>query len=668
MEVNLEGKINNLSNFYDHALLPVFEAIINSIHAIQDRKNGRGTIIIKIVRDKTISTNLFTSNGDYINDLTTEKKEKMPEILDFIIEDDGIGFTSENFQSFNISDSIYKKNRGGRGIGRFSWLKAFDKVEISSVYDENGERQLRVFDFTTKTRTGIDEKPITKTKSDIKTTIKLLGFKKGYRNNPSAFKTTSKIAQRILEHFISYYINESVPQIIVEDKNIKINLDNEFDEIKNHIFLETIQIKGREFKVYHVELPHTKKDLHQIVYCADGRDVSAISINNLLGTSAFVKDNQKIYYASYIFGDYLTSHVDSLRRGFDFSKTDYKGADGKYEISEETLKNEIINCVKIYLSDYLMKIQEKKKEQVSNIIKDNPTLRTVPFYYPNVYDEIKPTDTDKQALEVLYKRKGDEVYKTHTKYQNLLKTQIKSYAEIAEKCKEVTNELDKEQKNNLAQYMVWRKLVLQLLEKNLNSDDLDKYKKESIIHDILFPRYSTTDQISLENLNLWIIDDTLIFHNFAASEPRLKDIADTDSTKRPDFIFFSEGDPKDNANAVSIFELKRPMRERNEKDPIQQLIDYVKKARNNNIIREPGRPLQTDSNTKYYCYWLCDVLDEVKEIAESYDMDVLKHNMGYRMFHKSLNAQIQIISYNHLIKEAQKRHYYFFEKLNIEKP
>jgi hypothetical protein len=36
LQTDLEGKINNLSHFKQEALLPVFEAIVNSIDAIED--------------------------------------------------------------------------------------------------------------------------------------------------------------------------------------------------------------------------------------------------------------------------------------------------------------------------------------------------------------------------------------------------------------------------------------------------------------------------------------------------------------------------------------------------------------------------------------------------------------------------------------------------------
>lgn len=41
------------------------------------------------------------------------------------------------------SDSTYKAKIGGKGVGRFPWLKAFEKVEIQSVYKEYNDKFLQ---------------------------------------------------------------------------------------------------------------------------------------------------------------------------------------------------------------------------------------------------------------------------------------------------------------------------------------------------------------------------------------------------------------------------------------------------------------------------------------------------------------------------------------------
>jgi len=128
MKLNFQGRVNNVVLPHYRALLPVFEALINSFDAIEDAKRKDGTITLHIYRDlNQMRQPLLTGSG-----LTARR------ILGFTVEDNGIGFNKDNFESFDISDSDYKKTRGAKGVGRFMWLKAFDSVHVNSVFKDNG--------------------------------------------------------------------------------------------------------------------------------------------------------------------------------------------------------------------------------------------------------------------------------------------------------------------------------------------------------------------------------------------------------------------------------------------------------------------------------------------------------------------------------------------------
>ena len=69
------------------------------------------------------------------------------EINNMIVTDNGSGFDENNFSSFLESDSTYKEAIGGKGVGRFSWLHAFEKAEIESVYLDGDTPVKRSFVF-----------------------------------------------------------------------------------------------------------------------------------------------------------------------------------------------------------------------------------------------------------------------------------------------------------------------------------------------------------------------------------------------------------------------------------------------------------------------------------------------------------------------------------------
>lgn len=65
----------------------------------------------------------------------------------FTVTDNGNGFNSQNHQSFLEAYSQLKVKKGCKGIGRFLWLKAFDKVTVDSIYYEGNHWYSRTFDF-----------------------------------------------------------------------------------------------------------------------------------------------------------------------------------------------------------------------------------------------------------------------------------------------------------------------------------------------------------------------------------------------------------------------------------------------------------------------------------------------------------------------------------------
>ena len=166
-KTSLIGKINNLPPFKNEALLPVFEAVANSIQAIEEKKNlSTGKITIEIIRDKQKS----------LKGIDVEKKT-----TGFEITDNGIGFDDVNYESFLTAETTHKLEKGGKGVGRFFWLKAFDYVEIESVYHNTQQNQnlCRFFKFTSNY--GIKDLKTENTNKPQKTTVRLLGFKKEYQ-------------------------------------------------------------------------------------------------------------------------------------------------------------------------------------------------------------------------------------------------------------------------------------------------------------------------------------------------------------------------------------------------------------------------------------------------------------------------------------------------------
>lgn len=652
IETDLEGKIDNFTDFKSEALTPVFEAIVNSIQAIEERgSTEKGKIIVKIIREKTSQKPLIAEEG----------KTEEPKIKQFEIQDDGIGFDDNNFKSFKISDSTYKKKKGGKGIGRFSWLKAFDKIEIESIYSNNGDKTIRTFEFTKKQGVVPKQNNPVPINTIQKTTVKLIGFREKYRKQPSAYKTTKKIAQRIFEYFLSYYLEESAPSIIVIDGNEQpISLDSFYKNIQPNIQNENIVVEGQQFTIHHVKLYGTYNDMHKIVFCANNRDVKSYKLKQILGIPALLDGESEFYYAGYVSGKYLNEHVDSGRASFYIPEDIHSEYIGDDSISMSEIKNEVVKKTIGYLSIYIKALDDQKHAIVSDYVSKNPMLRAVPHYCPNIYEEIEPYSSIEKINEILYKYKGIAELEIQKNTDDLLRTQVKSFQEIEGKCKELSDKITEFQKDDLTQYILKRKLIIDLINKKLELIKTDeKYQPEAVIHDILFPRDASSDKILYENHNLWIIDENLAYHHYAKSN---KAVGKT----IPDIIIFEDIDENSVAKSITIIELKQPQRDRLDRSIIEQMFDVIEEIRTKKIQRENGRDINVSPSTKYNCFAICDIKEPVRRDAVAHKLIDFKNNLGYYGFNEYYNAFIEVLAYDQIVSDVIKRHQTFFEKLGIK--
>jgi hypothetical protein len=114
-EFDLAGRVRNLGlpTSAANSLIPLFEAVSNAVHAIESRWQAKATTLGKIV-------------------ITVIRRDDDEDggIVGFEVTDNGIGLAEENWTSFRTSDSDFKVARGGKGVGRLAWLKAFSDCQI----------------------------------------------------------------------------------------------------------------------------------------------------------------------------------------------------------------------------------------------------------------------------------------------------------------------------------------------------------------------------------------------------------------------------------------------------------------------------------------------------------------------------------------------------------
>lgn len=668
--IDLKGRVNRLKLAERNMLLPLFEAIVNSIHAIEDTENPKGEININLIRSSQSS-------------LDFESGKLTPEIIGFEIEDNGIGFNEDNYESFKREYSTHKADRGGLGIGRFMWLKAFYNVTIESVYYENSMPKKRSFSFNLRTPDGI-EQPIVdplKGKPQKKTIIKLSGYRDPYKSKCP--KRIDTIANRIVEHCLIYFLNDNCPIINLIDGSHKKNLNNYFDKISfGNRFTDTFTVSNQDFKITLLKwFEHEELTFHRISICANNREVDNFNINKILPdvsgkiTDATTGENYLI--VGYIEGVYFDKNINDERTEITFSK------DGLYDgefISLNDLYKETSPVIKKHFNEEVEKFKVEKLERITDFIAEKaPQYRILNKYVESFDDVVVTENTTEQDLDLkLYRLLQDIEFTSRKAVIEVLNDSenIEENGDILkEKYLKTFEKLSDINKSKLAQYVVHRKYILDLFEKSLGLNAQGKYELEDTVHSIIYPTKTTSNEIDYNNQNLWIIDERLSFHTFLSSDRALNRIEDfeNDSKDRPDLMIFNnpisyiEGD-EGPFNSVVLVEFKRPMRkgyDDYEEDPIVQLFDYVREIKKGKKLTTNGRKYDLNEHTRFYCYLVCDINEKIIRFAENAQLEKTDDGQGYFGYNKSLKCVIDVMPFNQVLSNAKKRNKVLFNKLGI---
>jgi hypothetical protein len=107
---------------------------------------------------------------------------------------------------------------------------------------------------------------------------------------------------------------------------------------------------------------------------------------------------------------------------------------------------------------------------------------------------------------------------------------------LTEKVAEYTTYIAEEKRGALAECVTRRKAVLDLSENLLEYTDQEKetYSKEDALHHLFCPMKVDSSGLTIDDHNLWLLDDRLAFFNYFASDQRLSQYTTVESDDRPD--------------------------------------------------------------------------------------------------------------------------------------
>lgn len=658
--MNLKGQVNQMRLPKSKSLWPLFETIVNAIQSLEDTKNCEKPLI-------TIKANRIEGNQ-----LNIKGKEELNHFEEFIVTDNGEGFTERNYQSFLEGYSTLKIAKGCKGIGRFLWLKAFDQVTIQSIYSEDNIFYERKFDFTLEhaIEPEVNRRKINEQKCI--TEIRLSGFHEKYRETVAL--SLESLAKKIIEHCLPYFIIDGCPEIILQDNmDQKINLNQYYRKLyKDTLHRDEIIIEDNKFLLYHMTV-NEGADKHELHLCANNREVKSYELSKYIPNldKKIITEIQSYYYVGYIVGEYLDNSVSAERYEFNFSEAPILKT-----IDEKDLITAAIVYISSYLSEDLGKIKDEKQKQIDDFVRNKkPQYRYLLNHRKDIYDKIPVGLSDEKLDLELYKQEQKwefDIAKQKMKIEEKQKENATTSPQFAELFNEYCSSVTQLSQASLAEYIVRRKAVIDLLEKALESTNDGKYSKESQIHSIICPMQITSDDVQFDEMNLWLIDDRLAYHQFLASDQPMKTLPVLNSNvqRRMDIAVFdkaiSYSAEEDYINAITIVELKRPQRDDlrgDDKNPISQVLRYVSDIKNGKVKKANGRSFGQVENVAFYCYIIADITESLIEDAEYAGLIRTPDREGFFGFNASKGAYIEVISYDKLVRDAKKRNQVLFDKL-----
>jgi len=661
-EFSLAGRVRNLGFAPSplNALFPLFEAIANAFHAIEARWDREAT----------------KSGSITVNVLRSDSEDESPPVIGFIVEDNGIGLTPDNWKAFRTADTSSKITRGGKGVGRLSWLKVFENTKVSSGFEESGQIVYRTFDFAIG---DDDANPVRGhalsvggTAAKVGTRIHLEPYAPAY--SAHCPRKTDTIAAQIIGHFLRNFASYEVPSFVLIDRGERISLLDFYSDNVESEELETIPISLEEgadpisADIYHIML---NKGLrlhegarHWNLYVGDGRVVRDEKIDNQLGLG-YIGENDDSVYIGLVSGDFLNGHVNQERTNFTFSEDAYR-----------TLHAAAVTAAKHRLAPYIDQVRVKQAETTLRIIRENPQFLAVASDIPAFVEE--NLSLNAKSEEDIFLELARQRRRKHRETRREIRALVADGGEnMAERVQKVADAINIDKKASLAEYVVKRKEILDLLDSSLAYVDPEErnYLREEIVHDLIIPIRSDGEALEYEDHNLWILDDRLAFYSYLKSDKPFKTfLSESDSGREPDIaVVFDRSlafDREGTDEPIIIVEFKRPGRTTYSHDdnPITQVLEYVSIMRNGGAFKDRSGRIRKPIplSTRFICFVIADFTPKLVEmvslsIAQSRSAD----GEGYFGFSPIHNAVVEVLPYNKLLHDARLRNEAFFSKLGL---
>lgn len=623
-------------------LLPVYEAISNSIHSIEER------LFSNISKDGLVSIKI------------TNTKSKRDFCI--TIADNGVGLDDNNYNSFLTPYSGHKLKKNGKGVGRFMAFKCFRQVQYQSIFmqeDKVGKRSFS-FDVYNQPDEIFNEHDTAPDVTDIGCLVSFVGLRAEYEHLLPEFSDDT-IVERIVSHFVSYFLDNSAPEIHISIDGANHDAREYYAKTFDVGASGTTTVGDYEINYTASRVPKSKLFTHHALFVSTSSRIvgAARDVTEKIGVGHFEgEDGESYILVIQVSGPLIDERVNDARTHVHLSPEEI----GKIVnvVCDEVLETEV---------GELQKIEVRKQKQVFEILRTSPILKlglkgqSIAQYTesrPNGWDEsrfVQDLSLNKHRIEKGW-FKGIDQFISATKIEH-------------EDYEKVFDELDDIRKNSLAQYVLHRQKIVEVADKLRSWDGDGKRKKEDVMHEIIMHRNSDTTELGVLDHNLWMIDDRLSFVSYVSSDRSMAGKGRPKGSRIPDIAFFEEGLVLGDTTGsnVLIVEFKKPGRDdytigKALHDPVQQVLDTVEHIRSvGHVMDLTGKKHEIKKGVKVQAYIIDDVLDHMKKLLKQRDFNQSWDETGYSKYHESFDVFIEVLSYEKMISDAKIRNATFFDLL-----
>ncbi len=638
------------------ALQPVFEAVSNGMHAIQDKFNGKAQSLgsVQVVF------------------------EGIREAVEYkvVVSDNGIGLDTERFKAFCTTDTAFKITRGGKGVGRLLWLDAFSMIRVNSIFEEDGKLFRRTFDFSLSGDEPIFNEQLSELseRAETGTAITLTGLRSNsYATSmPVQFATIQK---HFASHFLADFLLGKAPAMTVSFEG----RDASFPQAVNDLLVEKRESVEFKSDIYsdltldgYVMKKEASSDLdgsHQLHLVSSGRTVQTRKIDGLLGVKRIGADNDSVLHCC-VTGPFLDERVNQERTQFNFGED--VAADLTKECVDQAKANIVVEEVSSYEDYRIGRLDDFVEHYPSFGFEDTPSLlKRTPVNADN-------HEAFAKAL-IPHKIRADKDRREQVQaVLDRLMTDEGIQPDLSEEISKVAAAASADENRQLMEYVIRRKFIIEIMDALLGkvrvlSGKFDTHL-EGTFHQLICPmRVVGNDpyRTAPASHDLWLLDERLAPAKYFASDARIEDFMVDRDKDRVDLMIWDKvhglglgHDEK--LSRVLLVEFKKPERKGYSGNYVlgRQMNRYIEKLKKREVRSHTGDTVELSEDVVFHCYVVADIVGDLEADTRNWNRSPSGRGR-FQYLQGDDKGTIEVVEWKELVRDAKVRNQNFLEAARL---